>query len=128
EHGRIFVIHDRRMGGVAHSHRLLPIEAQFLPRIDPAYSVAGFGRQSTSGHPMIASNLRSPPVELTRVWAIPYWPLIVVTLLPPLLWFMRWRRHAGRAAGHQCVVCGYDLRATPDRCPECGTEAIRAPT
>jgi hypothetical protein len=59
--------------------------------------------------------------------SIPYWLLTLVTLLLPLtttmLWARRRARHRRQARG-LCAACGYDLRATPQRCPECGQVAV----
>jgi hypothetical protein len=46
----------------------------------------------------------------------PYWLFAALFAVLPLTWLFRHRRNM---PGH-CPRCNYDLRATPNRCPECG--------
>jgi predicted Zn-ribbon and HTH transcriptional regulator len=38
------------------------------------------------------------------------------------------RRTRHRQLARRCHDCGYDLQASPDRCPECGAEPVRSGT
>jgi hypothetical protein len=69
-----------------------------------------------------------PPAEAyrLRMLIVPYWSLTLLTAILPAIWFRAaWRRRVRRRrdAGGLCPACGYDLRATPGRCPECGAAA-----
>ena len=82
------------------------------------------GLQAEEFRQAAGSKARPPEVRSTT-WIIvfPPWllllPLAAYVATRGVLFLRRARRHA---VGH-CPTCGYDLRATPERCPECGTPA-----
>jgi len=54
---------------------------------------------------------------------VPYWfvaLLAMISAVMPAVWVGRKISTARRVRMGHCLACGYDLRATPDRCPECG--------
>ena len=60
----------------------------------------------------------SQSTDHTRRAEFPNWLLVIALASPAITRFLlaRLRRHPKA----HCQHCGYDLRATPDRCPECG--------
>ncbi|HEY7115074.1 MAG TPA: hypothetical protein VH475_00725 [Tepidisphaeraceae bacterium] len=62
-----------------------------------------------------------------RAFAAPLWGIALVSGAWPaasLVLFARRRLRARRMSmAGRCPSCGYDLRATPERCPECGRVA-----
>jgi hypothetical protein len=109
-----------------HAH-LFDESSRDIPLDDAVQSVYAY----TAGEPG-ATHFRFAGFEIALtdrtygVWffAVPHWALAL-----PLgaasgwgLWAARRRRR--RAAAGQCLRCGYDLRASGGRCPECGTPAL----
>jgi hypothetical protein len=55
-----------------------------------------------------------------RAVVFPLWVPTVLFAALPLARGAMFVRRRRRVRGGHCVKCGYDLRATPERCPECG--------
>ena len=79
----------------------------FYPAIDREGRYFGFE---------LARQSRTPYVALLFPTVVP----LVLLLVPPGLLLYRDRCRRKRAARGCCARCGYDLRMSPGRCPECG--------
>lgn len=81
------------------------------------------------GFAAVSSSISPQHYSYTRISCraifVPMWALCVAAAILPFWSLGAWvttqgrRRRRGRAG--LCLVCGYDLRASPVRCPECGT-------
>jgi hypothetical protein len=58
---------------------------------------------------------------------VPHWFVLSVFAAVPAAWLSLYARIRRRLTRGRCASCGYDLRATPERCPECGAVSERAP-
>jgi hypothetical protein len=59
--------------------------------------------------------------RMRQVFQIPYWSFLLLAGAPILIWLstrLRARFHRRRG---RCQACGYDLRESRTRCPECGS-------
>jgi len=88
------------------------------------YDRFGFGwklrRWVSFYHPVGDEPSRTDELYRERVIFVPWWLLLLLSSVLPVATLLRNSRRKARVANGCCRACGYDLRATPERCPECG--------
>ena len=96
--------------------------------IRPAPRGLGFGAERFTLQARNGVNGRMMNMTWSGV-LMPFWAVTVLFGILPSHAAWRWvrrRRASARVAAGLCPGCGYDLRGTPGRCPECG-RAVPAP-
>ena len=88
--------------------------------LTPGWSIRGFIRWDTRWLPDY-EYFGSSPHQYT--WWLPLWiPTIIFLMLFLWLRYSPIHRRRKRKKLGLCVKCGYDLRGSKERCPECGQE------
>src|SRR5262249_52793560 len=95
--------------------------AHFVPTRGMVWE-SGEPDSSGRGFSWYSSNPPDPEYSSIRGVSLPYWFLLLLSVPLPirhLLGFVR-RRMRRRWGRGLCPKCGFDVRANPERCSECG--------
>jgi len=93
---------------------------------DPSRSIPYPGLQQIGPFGYTDQTSTYPVVRRDRVVEFPHWIILIPTAIMPILYIRQASRDRAKylAENHICSKCGYDLRATPTRCRECGREPV----
>jgi hypothetical protein len=67
-------------------------------------------------------------MDRERILLIPDYFVALVTMILPGAWMRLVLPRLRKPCPGKCRSCGYDLRASPERCPECGTANAKGTT
>ncbi len=114
--------------------------------LEPPYTRTVSAATRTARHPYVSPQFREYPGTPGQLWSFRYWTrsnvdsrpadewlglrvrnwqLSLAAAVLPAIWLTSrssvWKKWRSRLKHGRCNTCGYDLRASKDRCPECGT-------
>jgi hypothetical protein len=126
-------VYVRDMGGLVVQ---LPVPGPDSPRLDFPGERKHFEWYYSQHGPNLSRIDPGQQVAIRNLWhdrlgvtlgTSPYWPFVLGSLVLPAYWTGRQypRLMRARRVG-LCPTCGYDLRASPERCPECGAAKLGA--
>ena len=94
------------------------------------YASPGLGRLGFTYHNHFVADDENLLTLGQRVVCAPLWLPLALSLVVPGHWMVRRaasRKRDRRRSSGLCPACGYDLRGTPEHCPECGLVPRAAP-
>ena len=122
--GGLWILHARQPCTIYLDNRPGPTRLRFESVEAPNREIylPGSARDTTR---WIAGFAYGPTSSMSDIpgLRVPLWSIAVPSALLPLMTLWQSLRRRQRSNQGFCRTCGYDLRATPARCPECGTRA-----